>query len=534
MSANNLEPGVVLAGKYEISGQIGSGGFSNVYRAIQLGMGRPVALKVLKPKLGGVKASRRDEALDDFTRRFDKEAQVLSRLRSPATVTVFDYGRTDDGLLYMALEFVDGVALSDLTERDLPLPSHRVAKILRQALESLREAHYYGILHRDIKPGNIMLYEHMGERDLVKLLDFGIAKLYQDKDVDETFQTAKGVLVGTPRYMAPESIHNSNPLPASDLYSLGLVCYELLTGRKAVQGNGALAIITSQLAPEPVTLPNDILLPQPLRVIIDRLMHKDLDTRWREASEVLDALRAVNLESEDAALDMAPTRPHISVNSALRDAFERGNLSDARRASVQDLPVHPDQLDWSDDEPSVELGDPLTPAPLRSSLLGANLSEPELPPAQTSSIIQPTREPARAQFVSSVIQPIDGGSSPRPHEPAPAPAPQEPRPERLIVLEQRKPGAEPARQPARRAGHPSMHGPPGSSAPEPHQPQPARRPPERRPHVTSPGLDIELDIGGEAPVVTPRRSSNIGVVAAGALFVAAIVAALVAKGMGVW
>ena len=222
MSQNEqLEAGEVIAGRYRIESQLGAGGFSTVYKASHLGFNRQVAVKVLRPNSQGPVADDVDLA-EEMVERFRREAEVISQLRSPATVNVHDYGRTEAGHLYMVLEYVDGRTLFDIAQQ-YPLAPGRVAHVLEQILDSLGEAHHFGILHRDIKPANIMLFEHMGDSDTVKVLDFGVAKLMTDADSTVAELTRQGFLVGTPRYMAPELIKNTDPCPASDLYAVGLV-----------------------------------------------------------------------------------------------------------------------------------------------------------------------------------------------------------------------------------------------------------------------------------------------------------------------
>lgn len=285
-------PGEHLGERYQIVEPLGNGGFAQVYRGIQLGMNRPVAIKVMAPKLDGIKASGHDAALKDFARRFEKEAQVLSTLHDPSTVTVHDYGVTDEGIPYMILELVQGTSLDRLDAHDLPMPSWRVVKILTSVLESLREAHFLSILHRDIKPANIMIFEHMGEHERVKVLDFGMAKIYQgDAQGDVAAETQNGMLIGTPRYMAPELIREPEKAgPGSDIYSLGLVCYELLTGTRAIADTETMLQISRQLDDSSITLPTELEILPALRQIIDRMLDKDIETRWQGAQHIINAL----------------------------------------------------------------------------------------------------------------------------------------------------------------------------------------------------------------------------------------------------
>src|SRR5690606_38246189 len=153
--------------------------------------------------------------LERVSFRFQQEARLVSRLRSPFTITMYDYGRTPSGLLYMVLEYVSGQSIAELLAGGAPVAPQRVVKILNQILISLHEAHALGMLHRDLKPANIMVYEHLGQADQVKLLDFGIAKVIGDSHQQRNIDlTSDGNIIGTPRYMSPEQIrgdHNLTP-----------------------------------------------------------------------------------------------------------------------------------------------------------------------------------------------------------------------------------------------------------------------------------------------------------------------------------
>jgi serine/threonine protein kinase len=198
---------------------------------------------------------------------------------------MYDYGATDDGLLYMVVEFIEGDSLKELQQMLGAMQPNRVVKILEQLLYSLQEAHALGVLHRDIKPDNIMLFTHLGRRDQVKLLDFGIAKMVgSNADGD---LTAEGSVVGTPRYIAPERIRGADLTPAADLYSLGLVAYEMLTGERVMSGLKGMRALQSQLSDPSIKLPQDLDIPDSLRRIIDKMMEKDPAARYQLAEQII-------------------------------------------------------------------------------------------------------------------------------------------------------------------------------------------------------------------------------------------------------
>lgn len=202
-------------GKFRITRLLGYGGMGAVYEALQVAMNRRVALKLIPTHDAKTVA------------RFKREAMTISQLRHPNTVTVFDYGETPEGYLYLAMELLDGRTLGDVIRTDAPLPPRRALYIAAQICRSLNEAHMAGIVHRDIKPDNIMLIRVDQDTDFVKVLDFGIAKAVQE---DEINLTGDGRIVGTPRYMSPEQISGFDVDGRTDLYSLGCIVFEMLCG----------------------------------------------------------------------------------------------------------------------------------------------------------------------------------------------------------------------------------------------------------------------------------------------------------------
>lgn len=279
------EPGEVFEQTYDVEAEVGTGGFSKVYRARRIDDNRVVALKILLPKDSQVQHLSYPGDLAD---RFAREAQVLSMLENPHSIALYDYGETSRGLLYMVFEYVEGRSLFAWIRDGGALEASRAVAILEQTLDALRAAHARGILHRDIKPNNIML-TRVGEREVVKLLDFGIAKAYGDaRDALEGNElTAAGTLVGTPRYMAPEQLRGHSLTPAADLYALGVVALEMLTGRKAIAARDRVAVIEQQLAPESLTLDPRVQVPPRLKSIVDRMLAKNPRLRYSSAAQVI-------------------------------------------------------------------------------------------------------------------------------------------------------------------------------------------------------------------------------------------------------
>jgi serine/threonine protein kinase len=222
-------------GQYILQEPIGEGGFAMVYRARHVLLRRPVALKILKPAI-----------TSDLTiARFEREVQTTSLLTHPNTVAIYDYGHTEEGLFYYAMEYLDGISLRDLVVRFGPMPEGRVIPILRQICGSLAEAHGMGLVHRDISPGNVLLNRRGGQCDVVKVVDFGLVKA-----IDQRLQlslTLNDTAIGTPQYMSPEAIKYPDQVDAqSDLYSLGAVAFFMLTGRPPFEAETLAALFEKE------------------------------------------------------------------------------------------------------------------------------------------------------------------------------------------------------------------------------------------------------------------------------------------------
>ena len=266
------------AGNYDLIEQIGEGGIARVYRARHRLLKRPTAVKIVKLAM----------ATDEMLARFDREVRLASQLSHPNTVEIYDYGRTDKGEPYYAMELLDGLDLQALVDRDGPLPPARVAHILRGVAGSLAEAHERGLLHRDIKPANVMVCRRGGEFDVVKVLDFGLVKDIrgpQSRDLTRSLQ-----VLGTPAFMAPERIRDPGGAEArSDLYALGALGFFLLAGRPPFAGDSDLSIayhVVHTPAPRP---PASGSAPA-LADLIMRCLEKDPARRPAAADEIVTLL----------------------------------------------------------------------------------------------------------------------------------------------------------------------------------------------------------------------------------------------------
>ena len=338
----HLQRGYIFEGKYRIQGELGRGGFGMVYLAYQIGMDRNVALKVLKPDL-------QVEASMTARERFLREVKIISKLRHPNTVTIHDFGETGDGLVYMVLEYVDGETLKDVINRRGAFRDERASKVCIQVAKSLSEAHRHGIIHRDLKPANIMLTELGGEEDFVKVLDFGIARLRGGRDKASEDLTSVGVapgerqLIGTPRYMSPEQVRGEELTGASDVYSLGLMFYEMLTGEPAVTGNTAMALITQQISPEPLRLGNLNRLHPALQRVVQRAVAKSMQHRYRTVDVMAQELEQALFEIRRESMGFAG----MSDASASGDFLLNNNYASNNFGTGPYAQQNPQQQQWN-------------------------------------------------------------------------------------------------------------------------------------------------------------------------------------------
>src|SRR5688572_23249870 len=213
----------ILGGQFKVLQKIGTGGMGAVYKASQPEMNRMVAVKILHPKLTN---------RQDLASRFRREARAMSHLSHPNTVRVFLYGELEDGSLYIVMEYLDGKNLNQTVRSEGPMAMERALPILIQSCGALEEAHRAGIIHRDLKPENIFLSQQGGIRDFAKVLDFGLAKVTErEMRPGSVILTQEGMVFGTPELMRPEQAQGKTLTPASDIYSLAVILYEVLTGK---------------------------------------------------------------------------------------------------------------------------------------------------------------------------------------------------------------------------------------------------------------------------------------------------------------
>jgi eukaryotic-like serine/threonine-protein kinase len=269
-------------GQYTLEKRVGLGGMGVVYLAKHALLRRPTAIKLLPPGKAGSGAIK----------RFEREVQLTSQIEHPNVVNIYDYGRTPDGVFYYAMEYLDGFDLDRLVGKYGRLPPARVRHIVRQVAEGLAEAHAIKLIHRDVKPANIVVLNKGRQHDRVKVLDFGLVKEVKAKKMDPSLSNM-GALVGTPLYLAPESITAPDKVDhRSDIYALGAVAYYLLTGGPFIKGRTMVEICAAHMyeKPESPSLRIGKPVPKSLETIILKCLEKSPDARPQSASELVDAL----------------------------------------------------------------------------------------------------------------------------------------------------------------------------------------------------------------------------------------------------
>jgi serine/threonine protein kinase len=276
-----LATGLLFGGRYRIEKQLGKGGMGAVYLARQEPLSRPVAIKVLH--------GTADEVV---VARFQREARLIAQLQHPHIVGLIDFGE-DSGRLYLVMEYIDGEPLTALLKREAPLSPRRACDIAIKVAEALAVAHDLHVVHRDVKPDNIMVLRSAGGQDFVKMLDFGVAKIKRDGEAQNTIETKAGLIVGSLRYISPEQVESGEITPRTDLYSFGCILYEMVAGRRVFDypspADCAIAHLTEM--PKPPTVAGRAIR-GPFVDFIMRCLEKKPSRRPADAREALKVLMA--------------------------------------------------------------------------------------------------------------------------------------------------------------------------------------------------------------------------------------------------
>lgn len=335
--------GQIIADRYRVEGLLGEGGMGAVYVAEHLTLHKQVALKVVHPEHAGNA---------ELAARFAQEAMVTSRIDHPNVISAMDFGTLEDGTAFLAVQLVRGPSLSKVLETEPQMPWVRAVELASQIADALAAAHAHGIIHRDLKPENILLQALDDGGELVKVLDFGVAKVSRESRVPEPARegrqiTQLGLIIGTPGYMAPEQAIGGTADPRSDLYALGVMLWECVAGRALWDGDDLQALLEKQLAQTPPTLlevVKDTTVPEALSVLVAKLLSRRAEDRPSEAGEVRDQLREI-----------------LALDEADKPRWRSGarRLSTRTPSALQriDVPVPPAPA------PALPFAPPLAPAP---------------------------------------------------------------------------------------------------------------------------------------------------------------------------
>jgi serine/threonine protein kinase len=380
--------GSTVAGRYRIECLLGSGGMGAVYRAEHVHMRKTVALKVLHKEFIGV---------NEVVARFEREAIAAGRIEHPNVAPATDFGKLDDGSFYLVLEYIDGTSLRAIIDEG-PLEWRRAVAIGKQVVSALVAAHAAGIVHRDLKPDNVMLVQQPDGSERAKVLDFGIARVsVPEAQKDATHLTKVGAVMGTVQYMSPEQALGDNVDERTDLYALGIILHEMISGRLPFDADTAAQILAKQITEAPPPLPAGT--PALLGALVGELLRKTAIERPPSARAVLERLEGLTSVPAPALAAAAPRRGSqrfvligIGVAAAVVGIALAAALSgdDERRAGPE--PTAPSSMPRG----------PSAPASARGSELGAATTETPVPNSEnTEPSVEPKgSEPARAPSVS--------------------------------------------------------------------------------------------------------------------------------------
>lgn len=323
--------GRVLAGRFPLLSRIGEGGFGAVYQALQFPVGREVAVKVM---------SQEHAANEGLRARFFREAKVVGRLTHRATVTLYDYGEGDDGLLFMALELIRGRSVRQALLDEGAIEPARAVHLAIEVLGALSEAHGLGLIHRDLKPANLMLARDPEGVEHAKVLDFGMAKVLQGDVLDED-ATRSGVVLGTPKYLSPEQARGRDVGPSSDVYGLGVTLWEMLAGRPPYAAPSTFELLMLHAQADIPPLPAEREVPRELETIVRRAMAKAVEDRYPDAGSLLADLRVWSGQEVSVELSRPPSA-----------APSTASFDDTVTMGTDQLPTVPPAAPTTQSEPS--------------------------------------------------------------------------------------------------------------------------------------------------------------------------------------
>jgi eukaryotic-like serine/threonine-protein kinase len=414
--------GQVLDGRYKIEDVLGQGGMGMVFSATQTSVQRPVAVKTLNPSLA---------AAPQFFERFRREAEIASRLRHPNVITIYDFGRAQDGTCYYVMELLEGESLRELVKRDGPMSLRRAVDVIEQACRGLAHAHEQGAVHRDIKPHNIMV-QQLDKRDFVKVLDFGLVKALEAEDEHQL--TSTGQVLGTPQYMPPEQAGGEHVDHRSDLYSMGGVFYYCLTGTSPYGANTvrkALTAALTQPVPTVATKRQGAPVPKALEEFFAKALAREKEDRFQNAQEFVDAMLDAVADLSAEEFDALPTnsvpeagsssrssRAGSSSKPGQRSVSKPGRSSPSGTRSRPGAPAARGGSQPSAAQPAARGSQPSSAAPARAGSGSASAARPRPPrpeaaaaapvpaPHHTHSLAEDTQRGAMGRKIAFVALPL--------------------------------------------------------------------------------------------------------------------------------
>jgi serine/threonine-protein kinase len=370
--------GGVVANRFRIREKIAAGGFGAIYRAEHLASGHAVAIKVLHPQLA---------ADPNVIARFNREGTTLSKLRAPHTVTTYEFGETADGMLYIVMELLNGVSLHERLRERRMLPWREALQIARAICISLAEAHALGIVHRDLKPANIHL-ESRGNADYVKVLDFGIAKIKRGTSTEEQPElTNAGQMIGTIDYMSPEQILGGQPDGRSDIFTLGILLFEMIAGRRPfADSTTPTSMLAALLTQTPPRLSTFVPVPAALDKIVARCLLREVNDRFADVGELSDDIDRVLMTSSDEGQTRTIA---IGIHSQKWEDEEATVMADA------DIVQRSERRELAATRPANTLESPAPPAPRHTP--NPKKITPHVMPAQNRQGTPPPTPPSQRQ-----------------------------------------------------------------------------------------------------------------------------------------
>ena len=418
--------GQIIADRYHIVQKLGEGGMGQVYLSQHVRMKRKSAVKVMNP--GMVHDP-------DAISRFNREAENASQIAHPNVAAIYDFGETSDGLIYLAMEFIEGEPLTKILKSNGALPAARAASIAKQVADGLQAAHDLGIVHRDLKPDNIMIAKGRDGQDMVKIVDFGIAKAMQ---ADDQKVTRTGLSIGTPEYMSPEQLAGDKLDHRTDIYSLGLVAFSMFTGHLPFPSVTSKEALIMRLTDRPRTLAQirgDIEWPAALQTVMDRALANDADERYQKVADFgRDIIRAVEsmpahaLTREGTVEFAIPAAATLAMGSVAPARADAAKGTGASRTSYVAPDVGPDdaKVFGRGRMFGVLGGVVLVAAAIGGFLFFKSQNKPDAPaPAVTEQVAAVTPAPvdtaaARAADSTAVAAPAPATTPPAAEAPAPA------------------------------------------------------------------------------------------------------------------